>query len=794
MASVDTRATARLPEEVAPAPRPPGTGASLGVVIALSVLLAIGPLLVVAPLVWHLLPTTELPAPFPNHHQDAETLIYVLAFALFVPLGIVIAGRCSDRIAAGPNAASLSGVVGVLSGGLALAVVFTSVSDELPWGGGPAVLAAAAGLWCVLAAVTLRRAASPRPWAGATTIDRRAGWTWGIAGLLLVPVVLSFTHLESISVPVLVVGGSAVAAVVALSERVPLPRPPGWLGRTIDVGLIVLLLLAVPSLVVTTAGDPAVPFDQAIIQFHQNFFLGPANQVLAGDAMLVDVLSQYGVGSIYFLAGAFTVLPISNAMLGVVEGGLSALMFVGTFLTLRIAGVSRLLAAAAMTVAVIALVYGLQYPIGALLQHGAIRFGLPIGVVVGAVTEARWARLATPARLFQLATVAVASVWALEAFAYTVLTVAAIAAFHVATSAAEARRREAVRWVVQVVAACLVAHLVLAGATLAATGELPDWGWYVNTLRAFLFGELGDWTYDFSRFSPGLAVGGLYMASASAVALSVRRRPDLVARHRTTFVAITGMTAYGVALLSYIVNRSADHIIPYVCLPAVALGALWLALAGRPDVGVPALGRRAALATALAVSALLVAVAWSSVDLRFSQSALAYALPGGTPLGTAVDRVRDPAPLRPEAPEAEQLLLEHMPGEERSIVLTSADLSVEVLMRAERGNAVPLGDPWEDSFVPDHHLAPLGAFVDTLEVGDRVLLDAPARQAFDAYRVDPSLDPLRENGSEAIVPANLAGLQEWVLREIGTRFDLRTVVRTEDGLEVVELVPLSSEG
>ena len=56
-------------------------------------------------------------------------------------------------------------------------------------------------------------------------------------------------------------------------------------------------------------------------------------------------------------------------------------MFVATFATLRIAGVSRLWPASAMAVAVIVVVYGLQYPIGGLLQHGAIRFGLPVGVL-----------------------------------------------------------------------------------------------------------------------------------------------------------------------------------------------------------------------------------------------------------------------------------------------------------------------------------------------------------------------------------------------------------------------------
>ncbi len=117
-------------------------------------------------------------------------------------------------------------------------------------------------------------------------------------------------------------------------------------------------------------------------------------------------------------------IPIGNETLGLVEGVLSALMFAGAWAVMRIAGVSRLLAAGAMLVAVIALVYGLQYPIGGLLQHGAIRFGLPIGVVVGAVAESRWPGAATPARLLQLLTVGIASIWALEAFAYTALTVA----------------------------------------------------------------------------------------------------------------------------------------------------------------------------------------------------------------------------------------------------------------------------------------------------------------------------------------------------------------------------------
>ncbi|MGH9289457.1 MAG: hypothetical protein ACRD0V_14410, partial [Acidimicrobiales bacterium] len=493
--------TARPAEVATAASSPTRRAAPLGPVIAISVAFALGALLVIAPLVWVVLPTTPLPEPFPDHHQDAETLIFLVAFALLVPFGVLTAPRIADRIATGPSSGALSTVAGLLSGGLALVVVATRLSVELPWGGGPGVLATAAGLWWIVAIAMLRRAASDREWGRVTSGARAPAWSWAIAGLLLVPVALAFTAVGSISVPVLLLGAALVAAVLLLRERVRLPALSGWLGAVVDLGLVALLLLGVPNLVIFTTGDPATAFDTAIIQFHQNFFLGPANQILHGDAMLVDVLSQYGVGSIYFLAGAFMVIPMGNGTLGLVEGVLSALVFVGTFATLRIAGVSRLLAGSAMAVGVIVVVYGLQYPLGGLLQHGAFRFGLPVGVLVGAVAESCWPRIATPARALQLLTVAVASIWALETFAYTMLTVVAVAAIWVVTLPRGHRRREAVRWGVQIAAACIVAHLVLAGATLATTGELPDWGWYLNTLREFLFGTIGDLTYDFTSFS-----------------------------------------------------------------------------------------------------------------------------------------------------------------------------------------------------------------------------------------------------------------------------------------------------
>ena len=70
-----------------------------------------------------------------------------------------------------------------------------------------------------------------------------------------------------------------------------------------------MLVALVPDLVIfrpeQAAGDVAIALETGIIQFHHDFLLGPANEVLDGRAMLVGTASQYGVSSIYLLAAWF---------------------------------------------------------------------------------------------------------------------------------------------------------------------------------------------------------------------------------------------------------------------------------------------------------------------------------------------------------------------------------------------------------------------------------------------------------------------------------------------------------
>ena len=213
-----------------------------------------------------------------------------------------------------------------------------------------------------------------------------------MAAVLALAVPWTVVHLDSVSLPALLLGALLVAAIMFLWWRGPI-LSAGRGGRLLDGAVAVVLMLLAIDLVIITPEDPAAGsldrFYHAVAHFHADFLLRPANQVLGGDALLVDVASQYGVGSIYFLAGWFKLVPIGYGTFGLLDGILTGLYLVAAYAVLRIAGCSRLLSAAALAVAGVALVLGRVYPVGVIVQEGPLRFGFGMLVVLAAVVAAR---------------------------------------------------------------------------------------------------------------------------------------------------------------------------------------------------------------------------------------------------------------------------------------------------------------------------------------------------------------------------------------------------------------------
>jgi hypothetical protein len=766
------------------ASRSPGPQAPLGPTLALTVALAIGLFVLVLGLVLILTSPTPLPPPLGEQEQDVESALYLAAFLIILPVALIAVPRLADAIAAGPNAGALSVLVAFLVATLAASILVVRV---LPGGGSVVEALGVVGVWWLGAVALLGRATRARPWAWLHGVAHLAPFAWALAGALVLGTLLAFTSLGSISPLPVALGAVAVPAALLVYARggTGLPPVPRRWGVAIDALVIVVCLLAIPDLVIFGSDSPFGAFTNGVIQFHHDFFLGPVNEVLHGSAVLVDTASQYGVGSLYFLAGWFELAPIGYGTLGFLDSALFALFFAAAYCVLRIAGTPRLLAGGGLALGVIALIYNLEYSVGSLPQHGPLRFGLPMIVILAAVGEARWPRRSGAALAAQLFVVALSSVWALEAFAYTVGTFGAIACFRAWALPGPGRLASLVRTGALTAVACVAAHVVFAAATLAATEQLPDWGQYLAYLNEFLFGQVGDITYDFSHWSAGLPVGAAYLASAAAFVLVIRRRRDLVEGEPAALIALCGITAYGIVLFTYFVNRSADHILPYVSLPALMAGTLWLSLLLRGALVESRSLRLGGLAFALPLAVLLVSVAWSSVGSRFPRTALAHAVPGGEPLGEVLHRLWHPPPIVPSAPEGEALLNRYMPGEGRVPIIVTPDLETEILIRSDRANGLGLSYPPEDSFVPSQTLPHVRRAVEELRPGDRLLMQTVALKVLAAYRAQPSRDPLTDPVNQKV----LAPLQEWALKRIGQRFGIRVIHRDDQGFVVATLTP-----
>jgi hypothetical protein len=722
-----------------------------------------------------------------QQNPSAKAALYLLAFAVILPLALLLVPRLADRIGAGPNASALDSLVAVLVGTFAAMLIIVKLLGSLGFGRGLGVVLVGTCAWLALAGATLARAARADPAAAVLRLAGGQDTVAAIAGVLVLGVLLCATSLGSVSLLAVVLGALAALAVLVAYPRLRLPRVRGPLAAALEALAILILLFAVPDAVVFHASTalPNIYFPPGVIQFQQDWILGPANQLLAGGALLVnDPSSQYGVGLVYFVAAWFHLAPIGYGTFGLLDGLLTALFYIAAYCALRIAGVGRLLGASVLAFAVTVLIYNLPYSVGALPEQGPLRFGLPIAVILAAVAADRWPRRAPITRAGALVTLAVASVWALEAFAYTAFTFGAITLIEAWLRAPGTRRRWLIAQAARALAACVSAHVLLAGATLVATGQLPDWTQYLAYLQALLLGgKEGSVTYGFSSWSPGLVVGAAEFASAAALVLLVRRAPALARARGTGVIALTGSTAYAIASLSYNDNRSSTYLLLYTSLPVLMAGTLWLWLLLSGTETISHRARRGGLAFALSVAVLMLGAAWPAVGAHFSRSALAHAYPGGG-LRAALHRLWHGPPIDPRAPAGVALLDRFFKGKRALILLpTASDLAIEMLMRSGRASPLFIGDPSQDAYVPSVWMPRVSRQIAALRPGEPVLVDSAALLVIRELRghaFSYALEPPVAGGNSQV---------EWILHQLDLRFRLVPIFEDRQGLIVARLRP-----
>ena len=760
----------------------PALTLTVTLVAAAALVLAAAQLLAVHPGVTGFAGRTGL---FNQQRQIVKTDVYLVSFLVLLPLALVLVPRLVEAIAASSNGAAAGALAALACGSLAGALIIVRLSGGLPWGRGVKGILVGVLVWSALAASLTWRVVRGGRWEALHRLTERTRGAVGVAALLVFGVLLCLTSARSLRPLPLLLGGAAASAVVLAYGRHRLPRL-GRRGLVLDVAAIAILLLAIPDMVVfhQPSGTFSYFTEPGIVQFQHDWILGPTNQLLGGGAVLVnDPASPYGVGLLYFLAAWFHLAPIGYGTFGFLDGLLTALFYIAGYAVLRLAGVRRTLAVAAIALGVLAFVYNRSFPVGQLPEEGPLRFGLPMLVLLGTVVALRLPRLAREARLIVVCTLGVSAVWSLEAFVYTTVTYAGLIAAQAWLRAPGDRRRWLLGRAWLAVAAWVGAHVIFAVATLAGTGQLPDWGHYLPYARDALLGRgPAAVTYGFADWSPGLAAYVAAITSAAGLVLLARRRGQLARSQPVLLVALAGATAYSIALLSYTDNRSSTYLFVYVALPLLIAGTLWLALILAPSSHLEFGVRRAALAGGLAIAVLLMSGAWPSISSQFSRSALAHAYPGGGELA-ALHRLWHPPPIDPRSVDGVALLRRYIPGRRVVILLpTVPDLGTEILLRSHRYNLLPIGDPKGDSFVPSVWLPGMRKAVARLRPGQRILIDRSALKIIADIRRS-HLNPLKHeiDGGELET--------DWILRALDRSFQIRPLVRSADGLIVAELAP-----
>ena len=133
-------------------------------------------------------------------------------------------------------------------------------------------------------------AACFRAGAGARWPALQRGWPApaALAALLVLGTLLCLTSSRSLGALPLLIGLVVGPGGRPDRPHVRLPRL-GRSGGCLDVAAIVVVVLAVPDVVVyRPSGAPEHLLGPGIVQFQQDYLLGPANQLLGGGALLVN--------------------------------------------------------------------------------------------------------------------------------------------------------------------------------------------------------------------------------------------------------------------------------------------------------------------------------------------------------------------------------------------------------------------------------------------------------------------------------------------------------------------------
>jgi len=221
----------------------------------------------------------------------------------------------------------------------------------------------------------------------------------------------------------------------------------------------------------------------------------------------------------------------------------------------------------------------------------------------------------------------------------------------------------------------------------------------------------------------------------------------------------------------------------YVALPAVVEACLWVSLVGDRLLQAPRGPRLVLTAAGLWVAVLLAISGWPDATDKWRRTAFDQAIPGhGGRLREAVPKLWRSPPSDRRALEAQALLDRHLRNGAPAPRDRGAALTVETLVRSDRVNVLPIGDPEQDNVVPNETYPKVRRAIDRLPPGTLMLTQLAVFGA-----------PVKPLGLRPNSRGRLVRQQKLALDRIRARFRLEEVDRSPRGFAVVRLAARRGE-
>lgn len=435
--------------------------------------------------------------------------------------------------------------------------------------------------------------------------------------------------------------------------------------------------------------------------YHQNFFVGPVQALLQGDLMYVRTRCQYGIAIINALAAAFWAAGLPPSFHGLTA--LTSLLYLPFFLLLWLSGLRQLRSLALGALGLLVLVasyrfgyWGEAWDPALYPSVGPLRFGLPLLSLLAA----GWRRRrAGRTRAAEWAFAGVASIWSLEAAAYTAVAYGVLLALE---AWQEAQWRNALRALGGALLAAALSHALLNLLTFIAKGQGVDYGTYLAYFRIY---DQGAGFQAAEPRHPWFLLGVLAFAPLAAGLILIRRGA------RGWQPALAGaLGLLGVLQFSYYLFRPHLSNLRFIGVPSLLACLLLLDLAWERRALPDGMRRGAVLALGF-LGGLAISLALPTIWDRLPDGALSPEVDGARGWGPAWQALQHPAAISAKAREAAGLNARFRPGQREASFFFDPREEVEAHLLGGTVDPNGIAAPEQDilvraTVIPDQALAP----------------------------------------------------------------------------------------